>query len=125
MYAHRMETDFFNIVAGVLQEDTFAPYLFIICQDLVIWTSIDFMKENGHTLKKGRNRRYPARTITDADYADDTVILVNTPAQTESLLYSLEWAAGGIGLHVNADKTEYFTLIKVVISPHKMVALWN
>ena len=26
---------------------------------------------------------------------------------TESLLHSLEWAAAGIGLHVNAHKTEY------------------
>ena len=29
------------------------------------------------------------------------------PAQVESLLHSLERAAGGIGLHVNADKTAY------------------
>ena len=43
----------------------------------------------------------------DADYADDIVLLANTPAQAESQLYSLEWAAGGIGLHVNGDKTEY------------------
>ena len=51
--------------------------------------------------------RYPAQTITDADYADDIAPLVNTPAQAETLLYGLERAAGGIGLHVNADKTEY------------------
>ena len=44
---------------------------------------------------------------TDADYADDTAFLANTPAQAETLLDSLEWAAGDIGLHVNADKTEY------------------
>ena len=25
----------------------------------------------------------------------------------ETLLYSMEWAAAGIGLHVNAHKTEY------------------
>ena len=31
----------------------------------------------------------------------------NTPTQAESLLHSLEWAAGGISLHVNADKTKY------------------
>ena len=39
----------------------------------------------------------------DANYADDIALLANTPAQAESL----ERAAGGIGLHVNADKTEY------------------
>ena len=43
----------------------------------------------------------------DADYAHDTVLLANAPTQAESLLHSLEWAACGIGLHVNADKTEY------------------
>ena len=37
-------------------------------------------------------------------------ILANTPVQAGTLLYSLEWAAGGIGLHVNAHKTEYMCL---------------
>ena len=36
-----------------------------------------------------------------------TAILANTPAQAETQLYSLERAAAGIGLHVNAHKTEY------------------
>ena len=46
-------------------------------------------------------------TITDTDYADDIALLANTPNQAETLLHSLEWAAAGIGLHVNAHKTEY------------------
>ena len=45
--------------------------------------------------------------ITDADYTDDIELLANKPAQAEPLLHSLEWGAGGIGLHVNADKTEF------------------
>ena len=65
------------------------------------------MKENSFKLAKERNRRYPAQTITDTDYADEIALLVNTPAQAESLLYSLERAAGGISLYVNADKIEY------------------
>ena len=44
---------------------------------------------------------------SDADYVDDIAILVNTPNQAETLLHSLERAAAGIGLHVNAHKTEY------------------
>ena len=52
------DTDYFDIVASVLQVDTLAPYLFIICLDYVLG-------------------------------------------------YSLERAVAGIGLHVNADKTEY------------------
>ena len=100
------DTDYFDNVAGVLQGDTLAPYPFIICLDYVLRASIDLMKENGFKLAKERSRRYPAQTILDADYTDDIAFLTNSPAQAESLLYSLEWAAGGIGLHVNADKTE-------------------
>ena len=73
-------------------------------------TSIDKIKENGLELTKKRSKRYPAKTITDADYADDIAILANAPAQAETLLHSLERAAGDIGLHVNAHKTEYMCL---------------
>ena len=59
------------------------------------------------TKKKKRSRRYPAKTITDDDYADDLAILANTPNQAETQLHSLERAAAGISLHVNAHKTEY------------------
>ena len=37
----------------------------------------------------------------------DIAILANAPAQAETLLHSLKRAATGIGLHVNAHKTEY------------------
>ena len=58
-------------------------------------------------MKKKRSRRYPAKTITDADYADEIAILANTPNLAETLLHGLEQAAAGTGLHVNAHKTEY------------------
>ena len=101
------DTEYFDIVAGILQGDTLAPYLFIICLDYGLRTSIDKIGENGFKLTKKRNRKYPAKTITDADYPDDIAILANTPNQAETLLHSLERAAAGIGLHVNAHKTEY------------------
>ena len=101
------DADFFDIVVGVRQGDTLAQYLFIICLDYVLWTSEDSMKENGFTLAKARSRRYPTQTIMDADYTDDTALLANTTTQAQSMLHSLEHAAGGIGLHVNADKTEF------------------
>ena len=101
------DTDYFDIVTGVLQGDTLAPYLFIICLDYVLRTSIDKIKENGFELTKKRSRRYPAKTITDADYADDIALLANAPIQVETLLYCLERAAAGIGLYVNAHKMEY------------------
>ena len=101
------DTDYFDIVAGVLQGDTLAPYLFIICLDYVLRTSIDKMKENGFKLTKERSRRYPAQPITNADYADDIALPANAHAQVETLLHSLERAAAGIGLHLNVHKTEY------------------
>ena len=101
------DTEYFDIVAGVLQGDTLAPYLFIICLDYVLRTSIDKIRENGFELTKKRSRRYPAKTITDTDYADDIALLANTPNQAETLLHSLERTIAGIGLHVNAHITEY------------------
>ena len=101
------DTEYFDIVAGVQQGDTLAPYRFIICLDYVLRTSINKIRENGFELTKKRSRRYPAKTITDADNANDIAILANTTDQAETLLHSLERAAAGIGLHVNAHKTEY------------------
>ena len=112
------DTEYFDIVPGVQQGNTLAPYFFIICLDYLLRKSIDKIKENGFELTKKRSRRYPAKTITDADYADDIAILANTPNQAETLLHSLEQAAAGIGLHVNSHKTESTALIKLVIFPH-------
>ena len=68
---------------------------------------LDSMKENDFKLAKERSRRYPTQTITDVDHTDDIALLANTPTQAESQPNCLERAAGGISLHVNADKIEY------------------
>ena len=46
------DTEYFDIVAGVLQGHTLALYLFIICLDYVLRTSIDKIIENGFELTK-------------------------------------------------------------------------
>ena len=51
-----------------------------------------------------------------ADNSDERALLANTPNQTESLLHNREQAAGGICLHVNANKTEYMCFKRGVIS---------
>ena len=101
------DTDYFDIVIDVLQRDTLAPYLFIICLDFALKTYIDLMKENGVKLAKERSRRYPTQTIMDMDKVDVIALLAHTPAQAKSQLPSLHRAASGIGLHVNASKAEY------------------
>ena len=110
------DTEYFDIVAGVLQGDTLDPYLFIICLDYVLRTSIDKIRENGFELTKKRSKRYPAKTITDADYADDIALLANTPNQAETLLHSLERAAACIGLHVT--KLNICVTTKQATLPH-------
>ena len=81
------DIEYFDIVAGVLQGDLLAPYLFIIGLDYVLRTSIDKIRENGFELKKKRSRRYPEKTITDADYADNIAIL----APTKPKHYCIVW----------------------------------
>ena len=87
------DTEYFDIVAGVLQGDTLAPYLFIICLNYELRTSIYKIRKNGFELTKKKSRKYPAKTITDADYADAIAIQANTPNQAETLLHNLERAA--------------------------------
>ena len=84
------DTDYFDIVAVVLQGDTLAPYLFILCLDYALRMSIDKMKDYGFKLATERSRRYTAQTITNTDYTDDKALLANTPTKSETQLHSLE-----------------------------------
>ena len=72
------------------------------------------MKENVFTLKEKKigSRRFSAEIITGSDCADDLVHLKNRPAQTESLLHSLEQAARGISRNLNLNKTDFICLLK-------------
>ena len=62
----------------------------------------------------------------DTDYADDLALLRSTPAQAESLLHSLEQAAGDIGLYMKANKPVCFKLERSISSlsgkPLKLVS---
>ena len=54
------DTDYFDTIAGVLQGDMLALYLFIICLDSVLRTSIDKMKDNGFQADKGKKQKIPS-----------------------------------------------------------------
>ena len=54
------DTDFFNITAGVLQGDTLAPFIFIICLDYVLRKALEKNLDLGFTLTKQKSRRYPS-----------------------------------------------------------------
>ena len=60
------DTDFFEILAGVLQGDTRTPFLFIICLDYALRTSLDESKHLGFKLKTTWSAHL-RKTITDVD----------------------------------------------------------
>ena len=50
------DTPFFEITTGVLQGDTLAPFLFVICLDYILKISLDCNKEQGFTISKRKSR---------------------------------------------------------------------
>ena len=75
------DSDFFEIVAGILKGFTLTPYMFIICLNCELQTLIGLIIESAFTVNKTGNRAYLIETMTNADYVDDLVLLINTPAQ--------------------------------------------
>ena len=100
-------TDFFNILAGVLQGNILSPYLLIEVLNYAMGIAIQTPISYCFTLCKTRSRRHPEVVITDTDYADDKVLLSDSIEQAEILLHQVESSAKLIGLHVNETKTEY------------------
>ena len=102
-------TEIFKILAGVMQGDTLAPYLFIIVIDYIMSLVTDNVN-HGFTMTPARSRRYPAEMVTDADFADDLALLSNTIDEAQQMLTSLEEAAGAVGLIMNESKTKHMSI---------------
>ena len=112
------ETEAFDILAGVLQGDTLAPFLFIIVLDYVMRQAIHgHEQELGFELHQRRSRRIPPIMMTDLSFADDVALVSEETEQTQELLRRVEIEAAKIGLHLNAKKTELMAYhhIEVVI----------
>ena len=84
------DTEYFEILGGVLQGGTLAPYLFTIVIDYIMRMAIDGKEELGFILNPKRSRRYPAEVITDLDYADYIALICHEIAQTKKLLNRVE-----------------------------------
>ena len=96
------ETEEFVIHAGVLQEDTLAPFLFVIVLDYILLQD----EELGFTVTPRRSRQIPGKAITDLDFADDIALLSNDLEQAQRLLSNVEEECKRVGLHLNASKTK-------------------
>ncbi|MCP4494507.1 MAG: reverse transcriptase family protein, partial [Gammaproteobacteria bacterium] len=104
-------TEVFKILAGVLQGDTLAPYLFIIVIDYLMTITFEDVDEvPGFTIKPARSRRVKAEKLADTEFADDVALITNTIKEAQSLLDSLESAAKTVGLQINESKTKYLAI---------------
>ena len=78
-------------MAGVLQGDTLAPYLFAIVLDYAMRETVrDKENELGFEIERRKSRRHPAVSITDLDFADDIALLSENTEQAQQLLTRLE-----------------------------------
>ena len=101
------ETEPFETLAGILQGDTLAPYLFIIVVDYILRVSVDTKSEDGVQLFPKLSTRHPAKHLTDTDFADDIALISRSIQGVQKLLSALEYASNCIGLYLNELKTEH------------------
>ena len=104
------ETSSFPIIAGILQGDTLAPFLFILVVDYIMRVSVDKIHSSGFQLERRRGPRNPATFLTDTDFADDIALISSRISDAEILLNSLESAANCVGLYPNESKTDNLTI---------------
>ena len=98
-------TDYFEILAGVLQSDTLAPFLFAIVLDYTMRQAIDGkVEELGFKLDPRRSRRQQPTVTTDTDFADDISLMTEDMNQAQELLTCVEIKSGNTGLNLNAKK---------------------
>ena len=100
------ETEEFDIVAGVLQGDTLAPYLFLIVLDYVLRQALEKNNNLGFIIEHKRSRRHPEVRVSDLDFADDIALTFNSIEEAQKALIDVEKAAAKVGLYLNAKKTE-------------------
>ncbi|XP_072178317.1 uncharacterized protein [Diadema setosum] len=101
------ETEYFEILAGVLQGDTLAPFLFIVALDYALRLAINGKEEElGFTLVPRQSRRVPPVMVTDLDFADDISLTSDTTEKARELLFAVERECKKIGLRLNAKKTK-------------------
>ena len=103
------ETELFDILAGVLQGDTLAPYLFVIALDYCMRQALSRHPEIGFTIKPRQSRRVKAVRVSDTDFADDLALITDTVTEAEKLTQEIEKVAATVGLQMNEGKTKFMT----------------
>ena len=118
------DTHFSNIVTGVLQGDTLAPYLFYILFRLHTMNINRFNKRKWFHIKKKKKGKNLTISCKNRCRLHNLMLLTNTPAQAEYLLHSRDQIAGCIGFYLNTNKTEFMCFklkraISILNSKHR------
>jgi len=105
---------------GILQGDTLAPFIFILCIDMILLKldpKLGAVIENpedtdyhGKKINRGSKSRpgTPVLRLTDLAYSDDCVLFSNSTADIQQQFDNFQTAAAEIGMSINlgAGKTE-------------------
>ena len=103
-------------LSGVLQGDTMAPYIFILCMDIILqqleteWgasieNDVDTDEYGNHTVHGARR---PGKRLSHLAYSDDVVLLANSTKHAQLQFSRFEEVAATLGMKLNlgAGKTE-------------------
>ena len=96
------KTDFFNICCW-----SFARR-YIITIFVYYLPGLHTLKINRCNKRKwlfAKKKKQESEILIDADYADDQVLLANTPAQAKIQLHNLQQVVQSIGHYMNAQST--------------------
>lgn len=85
------ETDFFHLTAGILQRDSFAPYLFVLLFDYVMHKTLNEREEDvSFILERRRSKRVAPKILTTLDSADGIALISEEIHQTQEVLLSIQ-----------------------------------
>ncbi|XP_014783219.1 uncharacterized protein LOC106878509 [Octopus bimaculoides] len=112
-------TEFFEIMARVLQGHTSAPYRFFLSWWTIVcalrWRNIRL----SFTVVLAQSRRVKAKKIPDAEFADDIVLVTNTTREAEELMQEVETVSMSVELKMNEIKMKY--LVENIKKPEKIM----
>ena len=107
-------------LSGILQGDTLAPLIFILCMDIILQQLEDkwgAVIENGTDTDDSGNftvhgTRRPCKRLSHLGYSDDVVLCSNSTEHVQLQFARFEEAAAGMGLRINlgVGKTEEIRL---------------
>ena len=84
-------------MAGVLQGDKLAPFVFIIVLDYALRQALKEHEDLGFTITPRKSRRIGPVTLSDLDFADDIALLSDNIIEAQELLSRVESECEKVG----------------------------